>query len=185
MAWASSSLGLFFSPVQAQPVQREVPESVRLYQQHEARMPRMEADGKRYGGLSICKLLDRPILAPQPFFALPSHLGEDTCDLSNVVVAYGGWCTAGVEDPSPVGPHFSQSLLPSVEVVVYTGTTPTTTVVFFNNYLKSHVRRTPAGEAAAVRFFRQLPPTLDVRSAGVPIFPAEYLDHLPPRKDTR
>ena len=175
------SLGLFFTLAQAQPVQREVPESVRLYEQVKEQMPRMEAAGKRYGGLSICKLLDRPILAPQPFFALPSHLGEDTCDLSNVIVAYGGWCTAGVEDPSSVGPHFSQSMLPSVEVVVYTGTTPATTVVFFNHYLKSHVRRTPEGEAAAVRFFQQLPATLDVRSAGVAIFPQEYLEHLPPR----
>ena len=56
-------------------------------------------------------------------------------------------------------------------------------VIFLNNYLKAHVKRTQAGQDAAAAFLRQLPATLDVRAAGVALFPQEYAGQLPPRKE--
>jgi len=149
---------------------------VTLFEQIKEALPPMQAEGKRYGGLSLCKLLERRH-GPQPFFALPTDLGEETCDLSSTILAYGGWCAVGVEDPS--GPHFSQPILPSVEIVSYDGGW---TVIYLNHYLKSHIRRTPVGAHAAAAFFQHLPAVLDIRSPHVPLFPAEYFEHLPPRR---
>ncbi len=154
-----------------------LPESVLLYELLQPQLPRVQVDGVPLGGLSLCKLLERRY-QPQPFFALPRDLGQDTCDLRRVICAYGCFCTAGVEDST--GPHFSQPMLPSVEIVTYD---EGWTVIFLNHYLKAHVKRTAVGAEAAAAFFRQLPEHLDVRAAGVALFPAEYVGHLPPHKE--
>ena len=186
------------TPTHAEPL----PQSVLLFELAKERIPPMQYNNMPYGGLSLCKLLERQGL-PQPFFALPmdvhpsSPVGvgtiarvvdgistlmpvppPDQCDLSKVILAYGGWCTAGVEDSSQGGPHFSQPLLPSVELVSYDHGW---TVIYLSHYLKSHTKRTKAGRDAAAKFFQAMPAHLDVRSAGVALFPAEYLNHLPPK----
>jgi len=166
-------------PLAAEPV----PESVRLYQEHRANLPTMEADGRLYGGLSLCKLLTHRD-QPQPFFALPADMRphaapEEPCDLTRVLVAYRGFCTAGLEDPT--GPHWTQPVLPSVEIVDYDDDW---TVIYLNHYLQAHVKRTPEGEAAAAAFLAVVPGRRPyIRGAGLPLFPLEYLRQLPPRKE--
>jgi hypothetical protein len=94
----------------------QVPEPVALFEQMRSVMPRVQSHDKPLGGLSLCKLLDKR-QQPQPFFAVSSDRGEDTCDLSKVMCAYGCFCVAGVEDVT--GPHYSQPICPSVEIVAY------------------------------------------------------------------
>jgi hypothetical protein len=155
---------------QAEPL----PASLVAFEAVQDQIPRMNL-----GGLSLCKLLARR--GASPFFALPSDRGEETCDLSRVRLAYHGWCTAGVEDVQ--GPHFSQSMLPSVEIVDYEDGGDTITIIFLNHYLKARTPRTPAGAEAARAFFDALPATLDIRGARRPVFPKEYEGQLPPRKE--
>lgn len=156
------------APAHAEPL----PASIRAFEAVKDRIPPMELHG-----LSLCKLLARRPAHNAPFFALPSDIGEDTCDLSKTILAYAGWCTAGVEDPT--GPHFSTSMMPSVHIVDY----DEGTVVFLNHVYKAAVKRTYAGESAATVFFLALPATLDIRAPGLPLFPKEYLGQLPPRKE--
>lgn len=179
-----------------------IPASVRAYEAVKAHLPPMQVSGTPLAGLSLCKLLARRG-EPQPFFALPSDLAvtitdpdgvplrgaclslgtgqalctdETPCDLSSVLLAYGGWSAADLEDPS--GPRFSQAVLPSVEIVQV----GTTTVIYLNHYLKHGTPHTPAGVAAATAYLTQLPAVLDVRGQGLPLFPVELLGQLPPRR---
>lgn len=162
-----------------------VPESVLLFEKLKPLMPRLtdSSTPAPYGGLSLCKLWAKRD-QPQPFFALPSDRGDDSdCVVPPLIVAYGGFCTAGVED-AVTGVHFSQPLLPSVEIVRYDGTW----VIYLNHYLKSHVKRTSEGQQAALAYLRGIQalddPWLaphDVRCASVPLFSAPH-ECLPPKK---
>ena len=159
--------------------------------------------GVALGGLDVCALLD----LPTPAYALPKHRGRakvawvdpstgalwwfqsithrDTCVPrlrdGTLIIAYGGWCTAGVEDVE--GPHFSPSVLPLVTRQHY----GETTVLYFNHYLKSFVVRSAAGEHAALWYLSQasFAQGLDVRAPNSDILPQSLSPVLPPQRQRR
>lgn len=105
-------------------------------------------------------------------------------DDGRLVLAYGGWCTAGVEDPSPVGPHFSAShAAPFRFEAQLTPSGRTVTVLYLNHYTKALVTSDEAGREAARKFFADLDAgkirKLDIRGAGVPVFFDEALTYTP------
>lgn len=146
-----------------------LPDSIKAYLAVKDRIPQANIDG-----LSVCKLLARN---QRTFYALPSDVGPNSCDLSKVILAYNGWCTAGVEDSK--GVHFSKSYLPYVTITKYDGGY---TVVYLNNYLKTGVTATEADRKAATMFFTHVPSTFDIRGEDRPLFPKEYDGQLPPKK---
>jgi hypothetical protein len=156
-----------------------VPENLIAFEAVRHQIPDMQVGGVPLGGLSVCKLLKRGRTLSQPFYALPSDVGEETCDLSQVLVAWKGWCDSGVRDAKG-GVHFSQIFLPSVLIEQYGAWA----VIRFNNYLKTGAQPTPADDAAALAYFQDLPATHDIRGYDVEIFPAVYVagDMLPLRR---
>jgi hypothetical protein len=153
-----------------------VPENLIAFEAVRHQIPDMQVGGVPLGGLSVCKLRKRGRTLSQPFYALPRDVGEETCDLSQVLVAWKGWCDSGVRDATG-GVHFSQSFLPSVTIEQYGAWT----VVRFNNYLKTGAQPTAEDDAAALAYFQDLPATHDTRGADVEIFPTVYVrDNLLP-----
>lgn len=164
------SLGIAWE-VAAQPA--TVPQSVRLFEAQKHILPKSNFD------LNPCKLLAR---GPRNkvFAGLPADRGGDTCDLTNVYVAYNGHCEAGVRDKKG-GVHFSQSLGPLVLIVEYADGV----VIWVNNYLKFDVVTTAEDEQAAVEYFSRIhaPDAVhDVRGATLQIFPADWDGEIPLRK---
>jgi len=94
-----------------------------------------------------------------------------------VILAFNGWCAAGLLDAT--GPHFSQALLPRIEIKKYRDGT----VIWVQNFLKSDVQATPADEEAAVAFLSgPLPPGFDVRGGSLALFPPAWEVFLPLKK---
>ena len=153
----------------------QVPPSVLAFEAHKLEWPVPTSGGKHLGGLSLCSLLERGRGRTQPFFALPKDLGEDTCDLSDVILAYNGWCMAGMQNLRH--PHLTQPLFASVFIQDY----GSTTVVYLNLYLRDDVEPTEVGDASALEFINNPPVELDIRAQGVPLFPRSYFDFIPPQ----
>lgn len=119
---------------------------------------------------------------PTPRYSVPFYFKSDAhrarcgpmLDDGRLVLAYGGWCTAGVEDPSPVGPHFSAShAAPFRFEAQLTPAGRPVTVLYLNHYTKALVASDDAGREAARKFFVDLEAgkvkKLDIRGAGVPV----------------
>jgi hypothetical protein len=166
----SGDLGAFWTPLHAEPI----PQSVRLWEQQKHRLPRVEVNGVPLQGLSLCTLVAR-CHEPQPFLALPSDLGEDTCDLSQVILAYGGWCRAGVEHPT--NPHLAPPQLPLVTCV---RTDEGVLLLYLNNITKLHWQPTPEGQAKAVEWLSHLPETVEPWSEGIELIPTQWMRDMPP-----
>ena len=146
-----------------------MPPSVVLYEQHKAELP------QAHFSLSLCKLLQHP--HGVRFWAPSSDVGLDTCDLSHVTLAYGGWCAAGFLDRT--GVHFSQSLVPSILIVDYADGT----VIYANHAHKSQAVTGDADELAAIEFLQTLPHgPYDVRGDDLLPFPPGYEKGFPLKK---
>lgn len=157
--------------VAAQPA--TVPQSVRLFEQQKHVLPKSNFN------LSLCKLLAR---GPRNkvFPGLPADVGPETCDLSNVYLAWNGFCDAGVRDKKG-GVHFSQSLGPMITIIEYSDGI----VIWVNNYLKFDVITTAEDEQAAIEYFSRIhaPDAVhDVRGATLQIFPADWDGEIPLKK---
>lgn len=151
---------------------KPVPFSVMLYELNEDLLPVSHFD------LNLCNLKDKR----GKFYGLPEHRRYKSCDLSNVVLAYGGWCEAGFRDAIG-GVHFSQALMPLIEVIEYEHSI----VIYVKSYLKSFRITDDADEAAAVAFFETIPPieAMDIRGEGLDIFPKDYMGWLPLKRGMR
>ena len=165
------ALSVATTGLEAQPV----PASVLAFEAQKIDWPVPTSGGKHLGGLSLCRLLERGRGRIQPFFALPADLGEDTCDLSDVILAYNGWCMAGVQNLRR--PHLTQPLFASVTIQDYDDTT----VIYLNLYLRNDVVPTEKGDASALAFINNPPEELDIRAQGVPLFPRSYFNFIPPQ----
>ena len=145
-----------------------VPQSVRLFAQQAQKLPQSNFD------LNLCTLLARAQQFPGGFWAVPAdRTGPLTCDLSHVLLAYDGWCAAGVCN---IDPHFSQALMAWIEVDVFEDGI----VIWANHYTKKDVPRTPACEAAAVAFLHgPLKGPFKIGGASLELFPQDWLSCIP------
>lgn len=172
-----------------------LPESVLAYERVKSLMPVMQVDGVPLQGLSLCKLKARCDAGEkQPFLAMPSdmhsprevrwclgndcipHVWGEPCDVSHTLLAYGGWCRAGIEHPT--NPHLAPSMLPLVTCEQHGDTT----VIYLNNITKIHWKPTPEGQAKAVEWLSQ--PRADTKPWGTPgieLLPRQWLNDLPPK----
>ena len=129
---------------------QELPRAVALYEQRKAALPRSTFD------LNLCRLLAHP---EPSFYSTPKDREPMDCDLSHVVLKYGGWCAAGIEDKA--GPHFSECYMARITIERVGGWT----MVSCNHYSKSFAHPDAEDIAAAEHALETVPPSFvtDIR----------------------
>lgn len=113
------------------------------------------------------------------YFATESNMREcvSLIESGELIVAYGGWCTAGVED---MDIHFSSPNKAPYRVEQSDGTT----VIYFTNVAKTKVRSKPELQEHVANWLDHLGPDeiFDMRGLYVPVLLDDYAGYQPPRE---
>ncbi|MEK7561022.1 MAG: hypothetical protein AAB539_03650 [Patescibacteria group bacterium] len=147
---------------------------------------RPEEKGKR--DFSALYWLQRDY-APVYYFQNAENLarGMEMLARGELILAYGCWCAAGVEDASPAGPHYS-----GVRAVVYrierqrAPDGRVVSVMYCNHYTKALVKSDQAGRDAALVHYQGIGSdtitSVEMRGAGVPVFLIDELIYMLAKK---
>lgn len=156
-----------------------------------------------FGCLDICAMIDgyqgegyqfpgndmvgsKPNRYVHPTWGLPLYFSsEETMrkcipmlEQGKLIVAYGGWCTAGVED---IDVHFSSPNKAPYRVAQYADGL---TVVYITNMAKTQVGSNPHLQEHVANWFLGIgeEEVFDVRGLYVPVLMDDYTGYQPPRE---